>query len=634
MTARQVAVLGAILVLGLGLRLYRVDTPPVDFLSWRETQTLMVARNFCEEDMNLFMPAVDWRTTDEVIERGTVGGTELMVVPWLTAWLYRVFGMEWWVNRVIPIAFALLGVYLFHRLAARLYGEAVAAFSALLLTVSPYYLFCGRCHMPESFAFAMAFAALYFYDRWLFVNASGQSAAPRLKLSADFFLAALFGALMLLGKPQMGVWVIPMAFLALCRLRIRTPVEWRFYLFAALVGVPFVAYLYWTSKVLIPRTGLSFSGPGFFDFKRFLLNPGYYGRMAASIWWWSITPPVFLLAAGGVFVRTHDRREYFAHAMLLGGLSLFLLMPGGTSPNGYYQLILAPPFAMLAGRFLTVVLKRPRTLVVVPVALALAVGWSLTIARRLYAPRDEPAYACGTWIKEHTPEDTLVLTSAANPSTLYFADRIGWTSWQERYGKGATFGIELIDKVVPLGASIVAIPHPHVRFDNAYHTEYNGIREILYDTFAFHKGDDFTVFFFNSLADLSLPPEGRVVFGIPESRKYLRGYWGPDQADRGGITFTTMGPGKRAMIRFTAKDRVQFITLKVASWTPDLTVTVEANGTWIGSGELSVVGRRADLTLYDLPEPDERRRYTLALEADRVDPQGVSVALYEMTVGR
>jgi hypothetical protein len=102
------ALAGGVLLIGLVLRCYHIGMPPIDFLAWRETQTLMVARNFCREGMNLLRPSVDWRTTYEVAPRGTVGGTELQVVPYLTAVLYQVLGMRYWVGRVVPICFASL----------------------------------------------------------------------------------------------------------------------------------------------------------------------------------------------------------------------------------------------------------------------------------------------------------------------------------------------------------------------------------------------------------------------------------------------------------------------------------------------------------------------------------------------
>lgn len=129
--------------LGLLLRLYHVSAPPYDFLSWRDTQTLMVARHFYEDDMNIFTPEVDWRLSTERLTSGVVGRTELMITPWLTALLYRVFGEAFWAGRIVPIGFSLLAGALFCLLAKRYYCPSCAMISALILTVSPYFLYAG-----------------------------------------------------------------------------------------------------------------------------------------------------------------------------------------------------------------------------------------------------------------------------------------------------------------------------------------------------------------------------------------------------------------------------------------------------------------------------------------------------------
>ena len=84
-----------LLGLGLGLRMHHVNWPPVDFQSWRDGHTLMVARNFYREDMNLFQPRVDLRIAHRPVEDNRVGGSELMVAPWLTACLKKVAATGW-----------------------------------------------------------------------------------------------------------------------------------------------------------------------------------------------------------------------------------------------------------------------------------------------------------------------------------------------------------------------------------------------------------------------------------------------------------------------------------------------------------------------------------------------------------
>lgn len=610
---RHTVFLGLILALGLLLRLYHVSAPPVDFLSWRDTQTLMIARNFYREGMNLFSPSVDWRTTREAASKGTVGGTELQVVPYLTAALYRVFGLQYWVGRVVPILFALIGTIYFHRLVRRFYGPGCATVSTLLITVSPYYLFCGRVQMPEPFAYAMAFATLYHYDRWLVENNHRQ-----------FGLAVAFCALTLLGKPQLGIIAVPMAFLACQRLGRRALITPSLYLFAVLVGVPVSVYMAYSYAVLIPKTGISFASASLLGYRRFLTDPTYYTRVARAVCLYALTPPIAALAAGGLLVRPRASRGLFAHAWTAGALSFFLLMPGGNIANGYYHLVLVPPAVILAARAIGIGWERPRLRVVAALLLIGSAGYSLHVARELYVPRYEPALHCGAWIAENTPKDALVLTADRNPATLYFADRVGWTSW------GRTFGEDLINAVIPLGASALAITDEW--FDNAYYPPYQDVRDSLYDTFLSYHGADFVVFFLRRPADLSLPEGGRIVFGVPGSRKYLRGTWGPDQGGEASGTFVAMGPAARSGITFATARAPKRIILELASAAPDQEISFQLNGQAAGALSLSNAFERGRAVINCVAPVPSDGKWALTLDAARQNENGASLLLYSLYV--
>ena len=611
--------LGLILALGLLLRLYHLNHPPVDFLSWRETQTLMVARNFYREGMNLFSPSVDWRTTVEVAPKGTVGGTELMVVPYLTACLYHVFGLRYWIGRVAPILFALVGTAYFYRLVERFYGRRRAALSALLLTVSPYFLFCGRAHMPEPFAFAMFFAALHYYARWIESDAN-----------AGFCLAALACVLTLLGKPPLVIIAVPMGFLTLRRYGWRAFRRPRLYLFALLVGLPAALYLLYSWKVLIPEAGLSFAQPGLLGYRRYLTDPAYYVDVGKTAALYALTPPVALLALLALCFRPDAARKYFVHAWCLGALALFLLMPGGCRANGYYHMVLAPPAVVLAAGALEAGLNRRRLRVCTVAALLAAAGWSLHVAARLYEPQDLAAYHCGTWLEANTPADTLVLSASPNPATLYFADRVGWTTWSETYGKDAMFDHDLVNSVAGLGAAVLAVSDPW--FDNPYYPQYQDIRDDLYDTYLCRHDEDFVVFSLRNRADLGLPEDGRIAFGTPEGRKYLRGTWGPIQEFEDGARFVTMGPAAVSRIRFSAPGPVNRIYLDMASAMPDQRLTIGLNGESAGALDLAKPRDRGK-ALIEPQDPAARQApWTVSLEADSQNRDGVSILLYGIEV--
>ncbi len=604
--------LGAILFLGFALRLYHITAPPTDFLSWRDTQTLMIARNFFREGMNLFAPMVDWRAVSHPEMGGLVGATELQVVPYLTAMLYFVFGIASWVGRAVPIAFALIGTAYFYRLVQRFYGTACAAMSALLLTVSPYFLYCGRVQMPEPFVYAMAFAALYHYDTWL------ESSRRR-----GFWLAAVFTSLTLLGKPQLAIIAIPMAFLTFRRHGRSTFTTWPLYAFAALVALPVGAYVAYSYGYLGSRTAITFAQDSLLDYRRYLFDPKYYIEVAKAVWNIALTPPVVVLAVLGLAIPGPKGRDWFAHAWLAGALSFFLLMPGGNITNGYYHLVLAPPCAILASRALSACMRGKAWRIAGLAALIGTMAWSLYVAKDLYTPYHASELHCGAWIDQNTPRDARVLTASRSPATLYFADRIGWTSWRE------TFGVDLINKVIPQGASVLAVTDGW--FDNAYFPEYQGIRDTLYDTYACYHDPDFAVFWLTQPADLALPEDGRLVFGIPGTRKFLRGTWGPNQESSQGGTFVAMGPSRHAVLVFSAARRPGQIAVELASAVPDQTVTIALNGASDATLQIPRAFERGTAVIDCAGIQASNDRWIVSFDVSRQNEQGAGLVLYAVT---
>ena len=560
--------LGFILLEALCLRLYHVTYPPYDILSWRDTQTLMIARNYFRSGMDLFGPAVDWRSLHNVAAGGTVGGTELNVTPCLTALLYHVFGIEYWVGRVVPIAFSLLGIIYFYRLAERFYGALTAIMATLLFSVSPFHLFCGRVQMPESFAFAMVLATLYHYDEWL-----------SLQSKRTFAYAVVSCALMLLGKPQMALAAIPMLFLTVERFGWRFVLHKELYLFGALVAIPVGAFMWHSYRVLIPRCGISLTFGSMWSFS-LLLTPDYYIKMASLIWNPAVGPWVCVLGVIGLFAPFHRARGMFAHAWFLGAVAFVLAIPGMNSANVYYQMIFAPPLCLLAAKALTPLFNRKWLVPLAVVLLGAATYDSLRIAfPRFYEPRMD-AYRCGLWLRENTAPDTLIVSASPDPTCMYFADRVGWNGWD--YGDPKRY----IDTVRGLGAKVLVAPDWY--FDNAYFERipyYNRgeIRDYLYDTYDCYHGDNFAAFFLDRPADLSLPENNLIVFGVPASWKYLRNKWRRGIQDRAkGVSYTETGEGMPSTIKFTSAKPLTGISLRLSSGEPQQT-RIEVNQVEVGT---------------------------------------------------
>ena len=92
----------ALLFLGFALRMFEIGEPLIDKQAWRQTDTAAVARNFFEEDFNVFLPRVDWR--------GDGAGTVEMnfpLYPYLVSLVYGTFGgVHEWVGRLLSSFFS------------------------------------------------------------------------------------------------------------------------------------------------------------------------------------------------------------------------------------------------------------------------------------------------------------------------------------------------------------------------------------------------------------------------------------------------------------------------------------------------------------------------------------------------
>jgi 4-amino-4-deoxy-L-arabinose transferase-like glycosyltransferase len=609
--------LAAILVAALALRLYKFNAPADDFLSWRETVTLMVARNFYRFGMNPFLPRVDWSLPGEPAAVHILGGSELMVTPYLTAMLYHIAGITNWAGRVFPILFSLIGLFVFHRFAERLFDRRAAHIATIFLAVSPYYLYCGRTQQPESFAHTMAIVALFTFHRL-----TEKPGAER------FTIAALSAAGMMLGKPTMGVLAIPMVFMLFQAggvKRIIAPSTWAF---GASVGVPVTAFLYWSFIGLDALTPVNLGGEGwYFAHDKWLTSSSYYRHIGASLFMSSLTPLVF----AGAFVGALAAIEYppfrAGTAWLAGALSMFLIIPGGAETNGYYQMLVEPPACLLAGAVVSHGLFMPRVRWAAAAAVPLVLLNSLWVARLLYAPVHATHVACGRWVDANTPNDATVLTANQSTTTLYYANRPGWTSWPKSLGPHPQFGRELVDKVRANGATVVAIPFPG--FDNAYQTDFDGVREYLYTNYRVYKAPEFTVFRLDQPPDLSLPPGGRVMFGELNTRKYLRGAVGPDTR-LGDIAFVPVGPGKEAAIEFDSPAEVSAVFLYLASTTPDHQVMVRVNDGEPQPIHFEDAGVRMVFEFSPIPAPVPGNRYRVDIQATQANEQQIGLVLFEM----
>src|SRR5258706_848925 len=154
-----------ILLLALLLRAYHLAYPAWDYHNWRQTITLMVARDFARHDFHVLHPQVSWIGGDQPSAPNSFSA-EFSIQSILAALLYRLFGESDTTARLVVIAFSLLGICALYDLLNRRAGRMAARLGAFVYAVLPYHVFFGRVFMPDVPALSLALAGLAVLDRW------------------------------------------------------------------------------------------------------------------------------------------------------------------------------------------------------------------------------------------------------------------------------------------------------------------------------------------------------------------------------------------------------------------------------------------------------------------------------------
>jgi hypothetical protein len=144
------------------VRLYGITLPPLEVgHNWRQTDGMMIARNFYERDANIFYPTVD------------VGGEKTGIVgcefPILNYFVYLVsvpVGFEHWYGRLIVLVFSCLGIYFFHRIIGEYFGKEAAFNASIVLLVSLWFSY-SRKNIPDVFAVSIGMMSLFYATEYL-----------------------------------------------------------------------------------------------------------------------------------------------------------------------------------------------------------------------------------------------------------------------------------------------------------------------------------------------------------------------------------------------------------------------------------------------------------------------------------
>jgi len=192
-----------LILIGLSLRTYHIDFPPIGYHNMKETEYLSQTREFYFHGDYLHR-RIAWLGLDSPDSPGYFEEyAQPPFLPWMMLALWKVLGIYLWIGRLIIVAFSLgiipLTYYACYELTRK---KELSIYAALFVTIMPMAVFFGRNIQPESPALFFVMLSIYYYLKWTGEFKSKYLAASLISLS----IGALF-------KYTFMIFAIPLLFI-------------------------------------------------------------------------------------------------------------------------------------------------------------------------------------------------------------------------------------------------------------------------------------------------------------------------------------------------------------------------------------------------------------------------------------
>jgi len=196
--------IGILCVLALGIRVYRISDPPLEFNSSRQYQGALLTRYY----YYMADPAAsEWQR--QRAEAQKPPNYEPPVMEKITAQFYRITGREsFWFPRLLSVIFWLIGGAGIFLLSKKLWNKTAAVLSLTVFLFLPFGILASRSFLPEPMMvmfMILSYLAIVHYTEKpnllrLMIAAVLAAAAIFIKVQSVFMVLGAFGALMISRK--------------------------------------------------------------------------------------------------------------------------------------------------------------------------------------------------------------------------------------------------------------------------------------------------------------------------------------------------------------------------------------------------------------------------------------------------
>jgi hypothetical protein len=406
------------------LHMFGLIEPPLEpGTTWRQTDTLIIARNFYEGAGQIFFPV-----TDVAGDKSGIVGCEFPIFNYLISLLSIPFGFHDWFGRLINLLVSTTGIYFFYRSIRDWFGERPAFFAAAIMLVSLWFTY-SRTSIPDTFAASLIMIALFYGIRYLYKSSSWDLLI--------FTALACLGCLSKISSASLlTVLIIPFIYGA-------TTIRHKVYFFlssALILAVVGAWYFYWVPHLQT------------FGLTNFFMGMRYTSGAEMLISEWQITLKRFYFTAMkfsgfAVFIAAVCwaiiRKKHLALACFAIPFAVYSMMllkiAVGFILDAYYVVMFLPPMAFIAGIWLAELKPKWGYLLILVVATE---GVSNQIHEFDLREKQKPWLTLESQLNTVSSRNDRIAISGMEvdePTPMYMAHRRGWVLTIDVLGKNETW---------------------------------------------------------------------------------------------------------------------------------------------------------------------------------------------------
>lgn len=407
-----------IVLIGLTIRLYKINIPLLEFYPSRQVQTSDITRNYIKNQFNLLTPTISYLGSEY-----TPFLIEFPGYNFIVAAFYYIFGINEAIGRLVSVFGWLIAVILIYKIGHELSLKRTAIYIAVLFyTLSPLSVLISRSFQPDQWMLTFSLAGILYFLRWH--KRRNTNVMP---LSIFFISISL-----LIKMPSAIFTLLPiLAFLLIDRSKtIKT-----LFIYAVICLIPTFLWYLWAyfqkNSNQAAIGGFSFSN--WFGLDVFL-NPKYWANVFGFEYNLVLLPLGMLLFIVGILTKL-KKEQRFLYFWLFAVFLYFLLFNKHNMTHEYYHLPLIPVASLFIGiagervvRSLTVMIL-PKKVSLAILFVALFALMIIPTIQRAYKPieRFRNVVEVANKIKSITkPNDLVIGSMDAGPALVYYSDRHGW----------------------------------------------------------------------------------------------------------------------------------------------------------------------------------------------------------------